>query len=95
MKSVILYKIVRKRNDLTLVTKFPAKNGESSPLKNNTSSGQTASHQDKKEVSSKGKLPNRNWKHRKDKSSTRASSLLARDADALGSIKVEVEQIYG
>ena len=29
------YKIIRKRNYFTLVTKFPAKNGESTPLKNN------------------------------------------------------------
>ena len=46
------YKIIRKRNYFTLVTKFPAKNGESTLLKNNASGRQTASHQDKKEVSS-------------------------------------------
>ena len=51
-----LYKIIRKRNYFTLVTKFPAKNGESKPLKNNTSGRQTASQKDKKEVSSKEKL---------------------------------------
>ena len=43
------YKIIRKRNSLTLVTKFPAKNGEWTPLKNNASGRQTASHHDKKE----------------------------------------------
>ena len=29
-----LYKIIRKRNYFALSTKFPAKNGESTPLKN-------------------------------------------------------------
>ena len=53
------YKIIRKRNYFTLVNKFPAKNGDLTPLKNNASGRQTASHQDKKEVSSKEKLPNR------------------------------------
>ena len=42
------YKIIRKRNYLTLVTRFPAKNGESTPSKNNASGLQTASHQDKR-----------------------------------------------
>ena len=56
------YKIIRKRNCFTLVTKFSAKNGESTPLKNNASGRQTASQQDKKEVSSEGKLPNRKRK---------------------------------
>ena len=68
------YKIIRKRNYFTLVTKFPAKNGESTPFKNNASGRQTASHQDKKEGSSKEKLPNRKRKRRKNKSSTRASN---------------------
>ena len=68
------YKIIRKRNYFTLVTKFPAKNGESTPLKNNTSGRQTASHQDKKEISSEEKLPNREQKRRKSKSSTRTSN---------------------
>ena len=62
------YKIIRKRNYFTLVTKFPAKNGESMPLKSGASGRQTASHQDKKEVSSEEKLPNRKRKHRKNKS---------------------------
>ena len=56
------YKIIRKTNYFTLVTKFPAKNGEPTPLKNNASGRQTASHQDKKEVSSEEKLPNRKRK---------------------------------
>ena len=68
------YKIIRKRNYFTLVTKFPAKNGESTPLKNNAYGRQTASHQDKKEVSSEEKLSNRKRKRRKNKSSTCASN---------------------
>ena len=68
------YKIIRKRNYFTHVTKFPTTNGKSTPLKNNASGRKTASHQDKKEVSSEEKLPNRKRKHRKDKSSTRASN---------------------
>ena len=39
------YKIIRKRKYFTLVTKFPAKNGESTSLKNYASGRQTASHQ--------------------------------------------------
>ena len=31
------YKTIRERNFFSLVTKFPAKNGESTPLKNYTS----------------------------------------------------------
>ena len=46
-------KNIRKRKYFTLVTKFLAKNGESTPLKNKASGQQTASHQDKKKVSSK------------------------------------------
>ena len=64
------YKIIRKRKYFTLVTKFPAKNGESTPLKNNASGRQTASHQDKKEVSSEEKPLNRKPKRKKNKSST-------------------------
>ena len=65
-----LYKIIRKRKYFTLVTKFPAKNGESTPLKNYASGRQTASHQDKKEVSSEEKPLNRKPKRKKNKSST-------------------------
>ena len=64
------YKIIRKRKYFTLVTKLPAKNGESTQLKNNASGGQTASHQDKKEVSSEEKLLNRKPKRKKNKYST-------------------------
>ena len=64
------YKIIRKRKYFTLVTKFPAKNGESTPLKNYASGRQTASHQDKKEVSSEEKPLNRKPKRKKNKSST-------------------------
>ena len=66
--------LIRKRNYFTLVTKFTAKKGESTPLKNNASGRQTASHQDKNEVSSEEKLPNRKRKHRKNKSLTCASN---------------------
>ena len=50
------YEIILKRNYFTLLTKFPAKKGESTQLKNIASGRQTASHQDKKEVSSEEKL---------------------------------------
>ena len=40
------YKIIRKRNYFSLITKFPAKNGESTPLKNCASARGTATHQD-------------------------------------------------
>ena len=74
MKSVIRIRLYERGIIFTLVTKFPAKNGESTPLKNIASGPQTASHQDKKEVSCRGKLQNRKWKRRKNKSSTRASN---------------------
>ena len=51
------YKIIRKRNYFSLITKFPAKNGESTPLKNCASARGTATHQDKREFSSDDKLP--------------------------------------
>ena len=75
MKIVIRIKLYERGIQyFTLVTKFSAKNGEPTPLKNNAYGRQTASHQDDKEVSSEEKLPNRNWKRRKNKSSTRASN---------------------
>ena len=40
------YKIIRKRNHFSLITKFPARNGEPTPLKNNASVQQTASNQE-------------------------------------------------
>ena len=46
------YKIIRKRNYFSLITKFPAKNGESTLLKNSASARGTATHQDKREFSS-------------------------------------------
>ena len=67
------YKIIRKRKYFTLLTKFPAKNGESTPLKNYASGRQTASHQDKKEVSSEEKPLSRKPKRKKNKSSTHPS----------------------
>ena len=53
------YKIIRKRNYFSLITKFPTKNGESTPLKNSASANGTATHQNKKEVSSDDKLLNK------------------------------------
>ena len=50
------YKIIRNRNNFSLIAKFPAENAESTPLKNNTSVQQTASYQDKKQISSGDKL---------------------------------------
>ena len=38
------YKIIRKRNYFSLITKFPAKNGESTLLKNSASARGTATH---------------------------------------------------
>ena len=64
------YKIIRKRKYFTLVTKFLTKNGETTPLKNYASGRQTASHQDKKEVSSEEKPLNRKPKRKKNKYST-------------------------
>ena len=46
------YKIIRKRNYFSLITKFPAKNGESTPLKNYASARGTATHQEKRKFSS-------------------------------------------
>ena len=63
------YKIIHKRNYFSLITKFPAKNGESTPLKNYTSARGTATHQDQREFSSDDKLPNKRRKRRKNKSS--------------------------
>ena len=62
------YKIIRKRNYFSLITKFPAKNG-STPLKNCASARGTATHQDQRELSSDDKLPNKRRKRRRNKSS--------------------------
>ena len=51
------YRIIRKRNYFSLITKFPAKNGESTPLKNCTSARGTATYQEKREFSSNDNLP--------------------------------------
>ena len=82
------YKIIRKRKYFTLVTKFPAKNGGSTPLKNYASGRQTASHQDKKEVSSEEKPLNRKPKRKKNKSST----LPAKQHSVQDSSNVKAEQ---
>ena len=63
------YKIIRKWNYFSLITKFPVKNGESTPLKNCTSTRGTATHQEKKEFSSDDKLRNKRRKPRRNKSS--------------------------
>ena len=63
------YKIIRKRKYFSLITKFPAKNGESTPLKNCASARGTATHQDQREFSSDDKLPNKRRKRRRNKSS--------------------------
>ena len=67
------YKIIRNRNHFSLIAKFPARNGEPTPLKNNASVQQTASHQEKKRVSSEDKLSSRKRKRRKKESSSHAS----------------------
>ena len=64
-----LYIIIRKRNYFSLITKFPAKNGESTPLKNCTSARGTATYQEKREFSSDNKLPNKRRNRRRNKSS--------------------------
>ena len=63
------YKIIRKRNYFYLITKFPTKNGESTPLKNCASARGTATHQDQREFSSDDKVPNKRRKRRRNKSS--------------------------
>ena len=66
------YKIIRKRNYFSLITKFPARNGESTPLKNSASAQRTATHQDKQVLSSDGKLrKNKRRKRKRNKSSPR------------------------
>ena len=50
------YKIIQNKNNFSLITKFGAKNAETTPLKNNTSAKTTAHYQDKKQVSSEDKL---------------------------------------
>ena len=56
------YKIIHNRNHFWLISKFPARNGEPTPLKNNSSVQQTASDQEKKQVSSEDKLSSRKRK---------------------------------
>ena len=74
------YKIIRKKNYFSLITKFPAKNGESTPLKKCASARGTATHQDKREFSSDDKLPNKRRKRRRNKSS-RASGSASQQKD--------------
>ena len=69
------YKILRDRNHFSLIAKFPARNGEPTPLKNNASVQQTASHQEKKRVSSEDKLSSRKRKRGKKESSSHASGI--------------------
>ena len=65
------YKIIRNRNQFSLITKF----GESTPLKNNNSVQQTAIHQEKKRGSSEDKLSSRKRKRGKKESSSHASGI--------------------
>ena len=58
-----------------MIAKFPVRNGEPTPLKNNASVQQTASHQDKKRVSSEDKLSSRKRKRGKKESSSHASGI--------------------
>ena len=58
-----------------MIAKFPARNGEPTPLKKNASVQQTASHQDKKQVSSEDKLSSRKRKRGKKESSSHASGI--------------------
>ena len=69
------YKIVRNRTGFSLIAKFGAKNVESTPLKNNASVQQTASHQDKKQLSSEDKLRNKRRKRGSKYSSSRVSGI--------------------
>ena len=77
------YKTIPKRNYFSLITKFRAKNGELMPLKNSASVQLhvTATHQDKKEVSSNDKLHNNRQKHKRNKSlhTSRSSTSLYTD----------------
>ena len=67
------YKIIRNKNNFSLIVKFGAKNAETTPLKNNASAKRTARYQDKKQVSSEDKLCKSKRKRGKKKSSPRAS----------------------
>ena len=69
------YKIIRNRSQFTLIAKFPARNGEPTPLNNNASVQQTSSHQEKKRVSSEDKLTSRKRKRGKKESSSHASGI--------------------
>ena len=74
------YKIICKRNYFSLITKFPAKNGESMPMKNCASARGTATHEEKGEFSSDDKLPNKKRKRRRNKSS-HASRFVSQQKD--------------
>ena len=50
------YKIIRNKNNVSLIAKFCTKNAETTPLKNNASAKKTARYLDKKQVSSADKL---------------------------------------
>ena len=58
----VAHKIIRNRNHFSLIAKFPPRNGEPTPLNNNASVQETASHQEKKRVSSEDKLSSRKQK---------------------------------
>ena len=67
------YKIIRNKNNFSLIAKFGAKNAETTQLKSNTSAKTTARFQEKKQVSSEDKLCKSKRKRGKIKSSPRAS----------------------
>ena len=67
------YKIIRNKNNFSLIAKFGAKNAETTPLKNNASAKETARYQDKKHVSSEDKLCTSKRKRGKKESSPCAS----------------------
>ena len=67
------YKIIRNKNNFSLIVKFGAKNAETTPLKNNASAKRTGHYQDKKQVSSEDKLCKSKRKRGKKKSSPCAS----------------------
>ena len=86
------YKIIRKRNYFSLITKFPAKNGESTPLKNCASARGTATHQDKREFSSDDKLPNKRRKRRNKSSHASRSASQQKDKKLKDSSDVRLAQ---
>ena len=67
------YKIIRNKNNFSLIAKFGDKNAEMTPLKNNAFAKTTARYLDKKQVSFEDKLCKSKRKRGKKQSSPRAS----------------------